>query len=840
MSTTMTLTSLVEQHATTSLTTVDAAAPAPAATATATDTDTAVIKIQCAIRIFCARNKKDELYIRHIKSKAKILKKIRKKEKKKQILNHNVIIIQKRIRGYIIRRRCHHDRCHHDRRHRRHRDEKNREERIVLRQSIDALEKQISDINNNNNNKQGKKKKKKKKNNNNVKGEQSIFLCIESLQSEYRSIMIQNKTLYGVLKPLKKNLNALIKKNEKIKNEFLNIHTKNELLRVKNKQSLILYKDTIQKTKNTKKELNELLSTSTIEITVRERMDVQRRLFNSIEFILNNYSGDEKLIDAITRIGQQAQLESKEQERQAAGAGVVAPIQSNLVEKIGVAASTSTSTLPKKKTPIIDIDIDIDSDGGGGGGGGGGTNNTNSAGNSPSSNKGRVVAYKKQQSIADNDDVCVLSTTSIRTPTSTSKKNVANIDGNTTPAGSSSNSTRTSRGSRSRSSTPSSSTSRQKQKQQQSTPTSNRTKKGRNKKREAMRNNLLSDGSIGTPLISGNDLEKGKEKESPVQVVSNTNDSTAKPLKPPSLSKKIPKPLAGDGDDTNTTSVATVKTTSAMMMTKIKSPSLTHNLTATPDSSKYNRNRNYRLHSSSGRTKILTDSAKARRKKVTAALLESDGNSSNSNSTKSPGLVSETTGTMTTPNSSKYRPKFRPRVSSGRTKSLTESAKGRRKKVTAAILEGGGNSSGSIKFSELESETNPTTVSSPSFAMNNNANDPTSSSRSNSDSAKRRGRRKTVAQKAASCSIRSPGLLLLVTSRSNRSRDNDDDREWRTKKKERSSGETESNNNKTKKSSSDKGKKKKNNNNKNKKKPSRSSIMPLQLSPDGNVHPLII
>jgi hypothetical protein len=108
--------------------------------------------------------------------------------------------------------------------------------------------------------------------------------------------------------------------------------------------------------------------------------------------------------------------------------------------------------------------------------------------------------------------------------------------------------------------------------------------------------------------------------------------------------------------------------------------------------------------------------------------------------------------------------------------------------------------------------------------MNNNANDPTSS-RSMSDSAKRRGRQKTVPQKVAPGSIGSPGLLL-VKSRSN-GRDNDDDQGGGelSKKKETSSGEPGSNNSETKKSSSDKWKKKKNNENMNKKKPLRSSTI---------------
>ena len=95
MTTATTLTALVKQQDS-----------ATSATATATATTIAVIKIQCAIRIFISRNKRDELYIRHIKSQAKVIKKIRQKEKNTRRLHDCAIIIQKNIRMYLIIRRC--------------------------------------------------------------------------------------------------------------------------------------------------------------------------------------------------------------------------------------------------------------------------------------------------------------------------------------------------------------------------------------------------------------------------------------------------------------------------------------------------------------------------------------------------------------------------------------------------------------------------------------------------------------------------------------------------------------------------------------------------------------
>ncbi|OEU06551.1 hypothetical protein FRACYDRAFT_254385 [Fragilariopsis cylindrus CCMP1102] len=213
MTTATTLTALVKQQ--------DSATSAATSTATST-TIAAVIKIQCAIRIFVSRNKRDELYIRHIKSQAKVLKKINQKEKNTRRLHDCAIIIQKNIRMYLIIRRCRRRQNILLQQKKYDNDKsKNREECLVLRRNINALKKQISDINverrvdddNNNRNYHTMDQKNRRR----KVPQKYSFFGIESLQAEYRSLNIQNKTLDGILQPLQKDLNAFITENEQLK-----------------------------------------------------------------------------------------------------------------------------------------------------------------------------------------------------------------------------------------------------------------------------------------------------------------------------------------------------------------------------------------------------------------------------------------------------------------------------------------------------------------------------------------------------------------------------------------------------------------------------------------------
>mmetsp|Transcript_17422 Transcript_17422/g.26931 ORF Transcript_17422/g.26931 Transcript_17422/m.26931 type:complete len:1192 (+) Transcript_17422:264-3839(+) len=250
------------------------------------------LPIQCAVRSFLARKERENRYVQYMKDQAKLLK----KKKKLKKLGIAATRIQRIMRGAYVRMKY------------KAVFEKSRE-RSALRAKIEKLSKKIAKSEK----AQRKEIEKAKKGVDMERAgreawEESVLAAstdaaenektkmIEYLQNEHRKLQIKSKTLDGMLKPLKKNFDALMEENKMLRQEFAEIHKKNEDFKKRNKE-LIERRDAAgKKTKSLKDELKSV--SNKFMPVAHGRLDYQKALKEIMEMLETRCKNGQLVEDA--------------------------------------------------------------------------------------------------------------------------------------------------------------------------------------------------------------------------------------------------------------------------------------------------------------------------------------------------------------------------------------------------------------------------------------------------------------------------------------------------------------------------------------------------------------
>lgn len=305
----------------------------------------AATTIQSQARVWFAQRERDKRYVQLIKAQAKALK----KEKKQKKLDKAATKIQKHLRGMYVRNRYGAAIAIS-------------RERAQLRQKIERLRRKIA-----------KSKKARQRELEKARlgidpdrlggrqmWEEAILdadnhgselsesaKVVEYLQSEHRQLRIKSKSTDGMLKPLKKNFDALMEENKGLRDDFQIVHSKNERIKLVNKELIEKREAAESRVKELKTEMVEL--SAKFSPIAHGRMDFQRGLHEMLKLIQDRCR-DEGLIDDVMDIAQRAHSEARDLQVEA-GAAYEVDLQSSpkaIRKRLGTYGSSGT---PGSQTP---------------------------------------------------------------------------------------------------------------------------------------------------------------------------------------------------------------------------------------------------------------------------------------------------------------------------------------------------------------------------------------------------------------------------------------------------------------------------------------------------------
>ncbi|KAL3908008.1 MAG: hypothetical protein SGARI_003262 [Bacillariaceae sp.] len=271
--------------------------------------------MQSVVRMLLAQKKRDKLYVKQIKAQAKAMKaqaKATKQRKKQKKYVKAALMIQKHLRGNYIRWRYAAVLA-------------KLKEKAHLLDKIEKINKKIAKT-------QTKREKELEKarqgvdtengrdiwENALIEGEEieldETAQMVEFLQAEHRQCQIQIKTKEGIIKPLQKNFDTLMKENEAIRKQFEEVHARNERVKKVNQELIDRQEAAEKKTKQLKEELNELANM--YSPTANGRMKYQSGL-NEILEMIRDRCDDDDLIDEIFTTGEEANYKTNELQAEA-------------------------------------------------------------------------------------------------------------------------------------------------------------------------------------------------------------------------------------------------------------------------------------------------------------------------------------------------------------------------------------------------------------------------------------------------------------------------------------------------------------------------------------------
>lgn len=298
----------------------------------------AAVRIQCLIRVYLARREAEKRSVQKIKDHARAIK--QRKMLKKQ--GTAAIKIQRIMRGAYIRLKYKRvlEKVH---------------ERISIKEKIQKLKRKIAKTE-----KAREKELDKARNGIDTERagrdvwEESVMAAtdevvksetakmVEYLQGEHRKLQIKTKTLDGMIKPLKKNFEALVEENKTLREEFVEIQKKNDELKASNKD-LVAQRDAAEEKKEKLKA--ELKSVSNRFLPMAHgKLDFQKALSQIVE-MMEARCTDEQLVEDVSLLSFQCQAES-----QAVEAGVKAGRRGDSAGSSKAKGKTVGGSLPASKS----------------------------------------------------------------------------------------------------------------------------------------------------------------------------------------------------------------------------------------------------------------------------------------------------------------------------------------------------------------------------------------------------------------------------------------------------------------------------------------------------------
>lgn len=249
----------------------------------------AAVVIQCLARAVAARKEREKRYVRHIKEKAKQIK----REKKQRKLGKAATVIQKYSRRTIVQQRYRlvFEKVG-ERRALKVKQEKIRKKteklQSRLKKEIQRIEKgDPADI---------------------PDAEAESSKLVELLQSEFKKLQVKQKTLEGMTKPLKKNLETLMKENESLREEYQSVQDKNKAIKAATEDFGRRQREAEQKTIQVQEEIQYLANRSNPSRT--PRLDFEKTLSKIIDLVEARCK-DKKLRNEILSCAEECQADAR-------------------------------------------------------------------------------------------------------------------------------------------------------------------------------------------------------------------------------------------------------------------------------------------------------------------------------------------------------------------------------------------------------------------------------------------------------------------------------------------------------------------------------------------------
>ena len=279
--------------------------------------DFAATTIQSAVRMFLAKKEWETLYVEHIRREVlRIKTETRQKAiraRKRKFLDKKATTLQALTRGCIVRNK------HRESGRFRWRNDGDEDDapgnslmdsvrkRMDIRKRIETLKQQISDV----------RETKGPGDSDSDNNEEVSVRKVERLKSRRNKLQAKAKTLESVTRPLQEKFDGLRAEHEKLREKYRKVEAKNETRRLANESSAELLQEKMEAIDTINKELNTTLSSEGMEKLSQEltkalkKVDALVETASSYANVGMNERDASVFADEVARIGREAHRKAK-------------------------------------------------------------------------------------------------------------------------------------------------------------------------------------------------------------------------------------------------------------------------------------------------------------------------------------------------------------------------------------------------------------------------------------------------------------------------------------------------------------------------------------------------